>query len=204
MKNECKKDENTIAFFDFDGTITRKDSFFLFLKFVLKNKFYIKLIINLPILICYKLNLLSNAKAKELVLKLCIKNMEEKELDSKMEDFTLVLETICMQSALEKIKWHKNNNHEVVIVSASLELYLKKLAKKLGMELIATKLKIKNGKITGELGSPNCYGEEKVKRIKEKYDLNLYSSIYAYGDSKGDKEMLKITSPNKAFYRVFS
>ena len=204
MKNECKKDENAIAFFDFDGTITRQDSFFLFLKFVLKNKFYIKLIINLPILIFYKLNLLSNAKAKELVLKLCIKNMEEKELDSKMEDFTLVLETICMQSALEKIKWHKNNNHEVVIVSASLELYLKKLAKKLGMELIATKLKIKNGLITGELGSPNCYGEEKVKRIKEKYDLSLYSSIYVYGDSKGDKEMLEIASPNKAFYRVFS
>lgn len=199
-----KEKNKTIAFFDFDGTITRQDSFFLFLKFVLKNKFYIKLIINLPILIFYKLNLISNAKAKELVLKLCIKNMEEKELDSKMEDFALVLESICMQSAIEKIKWHKNNNHEVVIVSASLELYLKKLAKKLGMELIATKLKIENGKITGKLGSPNCYGEEKVKRIKEKYDLSLYSNIYVYGDSKGDKEMLEIASPSKAFYRVFS
>ena len=201
---ECKKNEKGIAFFDFDGTITNKDSFFLFLKFVLKNKFYIKLIINLPILICYKLNLLSNTKAKELVLKLCIKNMKEKDLNAKMESFTSVLESICMQNALEKIKWHKNNNHEVVIVSASLEIYLKKLAKKLGVELIATKLKIKDGKITGELLTPNCYGEEKVKRIKDKYHLNLYSSIYVYGDSKGDKEMLEIASTKKAFYRVFS
>lgn len=57
---------------------------------------------------------------------------------------------------------------------------------------IATKLEQKDGKLTGKFNGNNCYGTEKVLRIKEKYNLKEFEKIYAYGDSKGDREMLAL------------
>ena len=55
--------------------------------------------------------------------------------------------------------------------------------------------------ITGNFITKNCYGQEKVNRIKESYDLSKYDLIYAYGDSRGDKEMLELA--NNSFYKPF-
>ncbi|MEW6528158.1 MAG: haloacid dehalogenase-like hydrolase [Spirochaetota bacterium] len=54
------------------------------------------------------------------------------------------------------------------------------------------RLEVKYGLLTGKFFGKNCYGPQKVKRIKEIYNLYDYQKIYAYGDSKGDKEMLAI------------
>ena len=56
-------------------------------------------------------------------------------------------------------------------------------------------------KITGNLISKNCYGPEKVTRILESYDLLKYDYIYAYGNSRGDYEMLELA--NEKFYKPF-
>ena len=71
----------------------------------------------------------------------------------------------------------------------------------MGVRLIATNLVIDQGKITGNIDGNNCYGEEKVNRIKQLYDLNSYSIIYAYGDSSGDRPMLALAQ--KPFYKPF-
>ena len=70
-----------------------------------------------------------------------------------------------------------------------------------GIELIATKLEFKAGKLTGKFATNNCYGAEKSHRIKELFDLELYDYIYAYGDSRGDKEMLALA--DESFYKPF-
>ncbi len=70
-----------------------------------------------------------------------------------------------------------------------------------GLELIATKFEIENNKISGKLLTKNCYGQEKVNRIRKQYNLNDYNHIYAYGDSKGDKEMLELA--NFSFFKPF-
>ena len=100
---------------------------------------------------------------------------------------------------MRKINWHKSQNHTIVIVAASLEAYLKDWCNIHSIELIATYLEVNNGKLTGKLGSRNCYGIEKVHCICEKYDLNNFNSIYVYGDSRGDKEMLAIA--HEKYYR---
>ena len=108
---------------------------------------------------------------------------------------------ITRPKAIEKIKWHQQQGHEVVIVSASMECWLKAWCQKNTVELIATQLEIKNNKITGKFLSKNCHGIEKVNRIKETYDLSQYDYIYAYGDSRGDKEMLALA--DESFYKPF-
>ena len=105
------------------------------------------------------------------------------------------------KKAIEKILWHRNNGHKLVIVTASIDYWVEPWCRKIDIELISTKLQVKNNIITGLLLSKNCFGPEKVKRIKNKYQLSDYEYIYAYGNSKGDNEMLKIAS--EGFYKPF-
>lgn len=192
-----------IAFFDFDGTISRRDSFALFLHFILGRKFYMKLAQNLHILVLYKLGFIDNTTAKERVLASCIKGMEVSKFLTFCKDFLPQLQSICKDSALQKIAHHKAQGDKVVIVSASFEEYLGFLAQKLDIDLIATKMEVENSRITGRFSTPNCYGAQKVARIKARYNLTDFAKIYAYGDTKGDKEMLDLASEGCAFYRAF-
>jgi phosphoserine phosphatase len=69
------------------------------------------------------------------------------------------------------------------------------------IKLISTCLESRNGKLTGSFLTPDCSGEEKVKRIKEMYFLEQYEKIYAYGDTKSDLPMLELA--DYKFYRRF-
>ena len=82
----------------------------------------------------------------------------------------------------------------MVVVSASIDSWLQKWCDYYQIELIATQLEFKNGKLTGRFATKNCYGIEKVNRIKAQFDLTKFEHIYAYGDSAGDKEMLAIST----------
>lgn len=192
-----------IAFFDFDGTITNKDSLFVFLKlFVGKKRFYLGMLKNMHYLLGYLLGCVSNTKAKEKIVACFLKGINEEELLQRSQAMLESFEKIIRQEALSRIRWHQNHGDRVVIVSATFSCYLNPLAKKLGVKCIATELEVEDGVITGRFATPNCYGIEKVKRIKGQYNLDDYKKIYAYGDSNGDKEMLEIAT--QSFYRYFS
>jgi len=184
----------TLALFDFDGTITTDDSLLKFIRFVVGDlRFAIGLFVLSPILMAYKLKFIPNYKAKQYMLSWFFKGYSEDDFKKVANKYSLNhIDKILRPKALEKLKWHKSQGHKVVVVSASLECWLAPWCQKNGLELIATKLEIKNGVVTGKLLSKNCYGQEKVNRIKSRYDLSQYQYIYAYGDSKGDKEMLAL------------
>ena len=190
-----------IAFFDFDGTISRCDSFALFLRHILGRKFYVKLAQNLHILLLYKMGFIGNSRAKEAVLRSCLCGMREAEFATHCAEFLPILEGICKDSAIAKIVWHKERGDRVVLVSASFEEYLGHLARKLGIEVIATRMEVDRGALTGRFATPNCYGAQKVARIRAQFDLSEFDEIYAYGDTRGDREMLALAQ--HAFYRVF-
>ena len=192
-----------IAFFDFDGTITTDDSLLKFIRFVVgDSRFLIGLFVLSPILIAYKLKLIPNYKAKQKMLSWFFKGSSEEEFKRIANEYSLNhIEKILRPMAMDKIKWHQEQGHEVVIVSASIECWLKPWCDKQKLELIATQLEIKDKKINGKLKSKNCFGQEKVNRIKEKFNLNECVYIYAYGDSRGDKEMLELA--NESFYKPF-
>ena len=102
------------------------------------------------------------------------------------------LPLIVKHDALEEIKFYKSKNVSVVIVSASVDLWLASWCANYGLDLISSKLEVKENKITGKLEGKNCYGIEKVNRIRAAYNLKEFDKIYAYGDSKGDIEMLAL------------
>jgi phosphatidylglycerophosphatase C len=194
---------NVLALFDFDGTVTKKDSFLVFIRFyVTKWKLFQGVFILSPIFIAYKLKLISNEKAKKGFVKYFFGGEDELEFDRKCNIFgNTVLPKILRKSALTNLIQHKKQGHKVIIVSASLENYLIDWCKNNDFELIATKLETSNGLITGNFSSKNCYGKEKVERIHSHINLADYLEIYAYGDTKGDLPMLELAT--KPFYKFF-
>lgn len=191
-----------IAFFDFDGTITDSDSLFVFLKTLVGKKiFYIGMIKNLHYLLGYLFGYINNEDAKKRVVAYFLEGMQENKLLQKSEFAVVDIEQTIRRDALSRIRWHKSRGDKVVIVSATFSCYLDLLANKLDVECIATELEIKDGVVTGRFATPNCYGIEKRNRILKKYDLKEYQEVYAYGDSRGDIEMLELAT--QRFYKYF-
>tara|TARA_B110000285_G_C14973685_1_gene537863 strand:+ start:98 stop:685 length:588 start_codon:yes stop_codon:yes gene_type:complete len=192
-----------IAFFDFDGTITKDDSTAKFIRYFVGDLLFIKgVIILLPIIIAYKLKIITNNEIKRRLITYFFKGIDIKYFTEKAKEFSLnMIDPLIRKKALDRISWHKSNGDELVIVSASINLWLLPWCEKNKISLIATELEIINNKITGNLISTNCFGPEKVKRILKSYDLLDYDCIYAYGNSRGDHEMLELAT--EKFYKPF-
>jgi HAD superfamily hydrolase (TIGR01490 family) len=192
-----------IAFFDFDGTITTRDTLLEFIKFGKgKRAFYSGFLYNIFYLIAYKIKLISNQEAKEKVLSYFFKDMDLIEFDKLSEAFSKKkLPSIIRHGAEKEIARLQQGNFVVVIVSASPENWIRHWCKERNLILIASELEVINGKISGKISGKNCHGEEKVRRILEKYVLKEYDEIYAYGDTKGDLPMLGLAT--KSFYQPF-
>jgi HAD superfamily hydrolase (TIGR01490 family) len=192
-----------LALFDFDGTITTRDSYQELLRYIVGDwRFFTGVAGLSPVLLSYKCGLTPNYIAKRKVTRWFLKGMTAERFELKAQEFVIKkLKPIVKASAIQKLEWHKEKGHRVILVSASFEDYLKYWVKLYNIEVIGTKLEWRNNQITGNFATPNCYGPEKVKRIKQLLDPNDYEEIFAYGDSRGDREMLALADhPN---YRIF-
>lgn len=200
MKNKSK----ILVLFDFDGTITYKDSMIEFIKFSIgKTKFYFGLIILSPLLLLYKMNIIANDIAKQKLITYFYKGYDKESFLKIADRYSLKeIDKIVYPKSLQKIKWHQSKNHHIVIVTASIENWVKGWCDRNQFDLIATQLEVKENKITGKFSTKNCYGLEKVNRIKQKYNLSEYDLIYAYGNGRGDKEMLEIA--DKSYFKHFN
>jgi len=192
-----------LAFFDFDGTITIKDSLADFIQYAVgKPAYYMSLLKLSPMLTAYTFKLIPNHIAKEKLVAHFFKGWDAQQFRKLAEQYSLEkIGNITRPKAIEKITWHQDQGHKVVIVSASMDCWLKAWCDKNSIDLIATRLEIKNNKLTGKFSTPNCYGIEKVNRVHESYDLSRYDHTYAYGDSRGDRELLALA--DESFYKPF-
>ena len=193
----------TIAFFDFDGTITTKDSLLEFIRFVKGDTaFYFGFILHSPALVLYKLHIISNQTAKEMMLRHFFGKMDAGVFNKHCENFANEkVPALIRPKAMHEIKKLQESGAKVVVVSASPENWLKSWCEVAGADCIATRLVTSNNRITGKISGRNCHGEEKVNRIRAAYNLSDYSSIYAYGDTPGDRPMLSIATIR--FYKPF-
>lgn len=200
-----KPDE--IAFFDFDGTITSKDTLAEILKYI-KGKFsyYFGICILSPVIVAYKTGIISNHRAKEILLIYFLRGMDIVAFNEYCQKFTEEkLPGLLKKSALHEIRKHLQRRTPVVIVSASPENWIFPWCSKYNIECIATKLQVKDSKLTGKIEGRNCSGKEKVKQIKEQFDLTEFKKIYAYGDSPEDLYMLELaTEKNYKPFERFS
>ncbi len=192
-----------IAFFDFDGTITKKDTLLEFIKFTHGRRLFAAgFFINAPYLLAYKAGLISNQRAKEKVLTYFYLGTHAIQFQRWCADFAAKqLPFLLRPKALVRLNQHIEEGAEVVIVSASPGGWIKPWADLLGIALVASEVEVQQGVLTGRLFGKNCHGKEKVRRIENAYDLSRFDTIVAYGDTPGDRPMLSLAS--EAYYKPF-
>lgn len=189
----------TVAAFDFDGTISKRDTLIPFALYV--HGFW-RWLLGLIRLFPYGLLFLFRGMdRKELKEKTLTEFFQGMNIDDEANNFAeLILPKLLKEKALKTIEWHKEQGHTLVLVSASPENYLIPWALKTGFtHILASKLETSEGKITGKLIGENCRGKEKVRRLKEIFGPEKSYELWAYGDSAGDAELLAFA--DHKFYR---
>ena len=195
-----------IAAFDFDGTLTHRDTLLPFLARGLGwPKFLLALLQCSPWLLGFALRLIPNHVAKQKLLLVTLKGKTTAQMDDwtdrwVMHDFNGQLQGWTMA----RLAWHQQAGHCCVLVSASPDIYLNRVAKQLGFDaLLCTEMEVAGEQLTGWMKIPNCHGEQKVVRLKawmaKRLDAGNMPTLYAYGDTAGDKPMLRLAA--HAFYR---
>lgn len=183
-----------VAAFDFDGTLTVRDMFMPFLA-RLTGRRAMSSILGGAGAEMVRLGDRSRDTAKTIVLRRAMAGRSESEVLEAGRRYADHLLPRLRADGLERVAWHRHHGHKVVLVSASLEVYLRPLAEQLGLDGVeAVKLTVIEGLLTGEMTGPNCRGPEKVVRLDrwlgqaglERSDIELW----AYGDSAGDTELL--------------
>ena len=188
--------------FDFDGTLTYKDTMFLYLKFYNASKFRMQFIKHIPLFTLLKLNLLDAEKVKKSFISSILKGQPKAKIEKKSQEFfDLYYPEIFRENALDFIKNIDYSQTDCYIVSASLDIWVKPFAEKFKMNLIATKAEFKNDIFTGNFVGKNCNGLEKVNRIKEEISAKKYDKTIAFGDTSGDQQMLDWA--NEGQYKFF-
>lgn len=194
--------DSKLVLYDFDGTITTKDTLFEFCRFIAGDLFIVKIFVLLPVLLAQRLTLVSAQRAKEIFLAFFLNGLQQSEFENKCQLFAeKILPGLIRPQALKSIQDYKSIQSRIVIVSASPQNWILPWANKFGVEVIATRLVIEEGNITGKIQGRNCNGLEKVKRVRERIDLASYREIIAYGDTKGDLPMLALAT--QKFFKPF-
>ena len=102
---------------------------------------------------------------------------------------------------VEAIRQVLADGAEVLIVSASIDNWVRPFFKNHVPMVLGTQIEVKDGLLTGRFLTKNCYGQEKVNRILALYPNREDYHLTAYGDSRGDKELLAFA--DKAHYKPF-
>ncbi len=190
-----------IAFFDFDGTLMRHDSFIKFAKFSVGKKALIfSLMKSVPILILWKLGFKNNSEAKQTLFSHLYRGISYSRFKEFCQAYVSSIDSDIRPEIIMIKNNHKSEGHKVIIVSASIGDWIRPWARCNGVDdVIATEVEVDNfGNLTGRFSTPNCHGAEKATRIKKSLPAIEDFETWAYGDSSGDNAMLAlVTHPNK-------
>ncbi|MEJ2898558.1 HAD-IB family phosphatase [Acinetobacter sp. NS-4] len=194
MYATSKKNKN-LALFDFDGTLCTKDSFTGFIFYALSKRHIVKQGIKiLPWIQAYYLNAYPAHAMRSKLFRAMFSNANAPKLQQSAQEYAASLMNQLNHLLLKQLKQHQALGDDVVLVSASVDVYLKHVCTLLNIDLICTQTEQVNEVYTGQYTTPDCSSEQKRQRILEKYHLDDYAVIYAYGNSREDDEMLAMAN----------
>jgi phosphatidylglycerophosphatase C len=177
----------TVAVFDFDGTLTRRDTLLPFLR---RTRGASRT--SIAVLAASTLLVRDRDAAKAAVLQRLLRGQGVEDLRAAAEVFAdVVIQRGLRASVLERARWHASQGHDRVIVTASPELYVAPIGRRLGFDaVLGTRLETDgDGHLTGRLHGRNCRGPEKVDRLRAWLGADDGVTVYAYGDSSGDRQL---------------
>lgn len=193
--------------FDFDGTLTTSDTLLEFIKYAKgRSRFLMVFLMYSPLLVLMKLHLYPNWKAKQQIFAHLFAGMRIEKFDALCRDFAEESQHLLRPKGITLMHEALVAGAQVFIVSASIDNWVRPffdIRNLKGVQVLGTQIEVEDGKLTGRFKSNNCYGKEKVHRIAEalkSFERSEYE-IEAFGDSRGDKEMLAFA--DKGHFKPF-
>ena len=202
----------TLHAFDFDGTLTTSDTLLLFIRHA-RGRWALLggLLLYSPRLVLMKLGLLDNGRTKERLFGHYFRGMLERDFDALCTSFARSHAHILRTEGLRTIRQALERGERVVVLSASIDRWVQACLNQFiddttHFKVLGTQIEVANGRLTGRFGTPNCYGQEKVRRLKEWLESEKVGTkgaleMIAYGDSHGDKELLAMAK--ESHYKPF-
>jgi phosphatidylglycerophosphatase C len=184
-----------VAAFDFDGTITQRDTLAGFLLYVGGRRTMARAVARHGVAMVSGLNDdAARDAAKEAVLGAVLRGRTEAEVAEAGRRYATQLPARFRRDVVERITWHRDQGHELVVVSASLRYYLDPVADELGFhQVLGVEMAVgPDGRLTGALARPNVRAEQKALRLREWLGDRPATELWAYGNSSGDEALLAI------------
>jgi phosphatidylglycerophosphatase C len=183
-----------VAFFDFDGTLTRQDSFLAFIRFARGRAAYWRGLLQLsPYVAGYYLGLYPNDQLKARFFGHFFRHTPEGELLRVGEDFAArVLPGLCRPALVARLGWHRAQGHTVVVLTASSPIWLAGWCRAQQAELVGTAFEVQAGRYTGRLAGPNCHGPRKRQFVAEWLAAHSHGTTYGYGNLPDDGPFLQL------------
>ena len=194
---------DSLSVFDFDGTLTKHDSFVPFLRFAFGKRVFARRLVRLvlPTLKCMGRRL-TRDELKEVLIHTFMTGVEAKWVEEKAEEFCeRYWKRLMRPSGLIAVATQVNSGAIVTICSDSPAMVLKPFAERLGIRLIGTNLEVKDGVLTGRISGHNCRCGQKVERLEAEYGPLSSYHLRAWGDTRGDYEML--AAAQEPYWRHF-
>lgn len=198
--------------FDFDGTLTTRDTLLLFIRFVCGWWGLVGVLMRYaPLLVLMKLKLYANWRVKQKVFSRCFGGMTMERFNEYCHSFAIKYSaTVLRPAGMEAVRRAWADGAVVMIVSASVDNWvcpffndvLPASSGQGTLLVLGTQVEAADGRLTGRFMGRNCYGAEKVCRISAVLPAPREDCyIVAFGDSRGDREMLQYA--DEAHYRPF-
>ena len=186
--------------FDFDGTLTTKDTLIEFIRYA-KGSMDLGLgfLRYAHLLVLMKLGLYPNYKAKQKVFAYFFKDTTLDDFNALCKEFAASSSNLLRPNAIEAIDLATKEGSEVLIVSASIDNWVQPFFPQ--VKVLGTQIEVIDGKLTGRFMTKNCYGQEKVNRILSLHPNRQEYHLTAYGDSRGDSEMLAFA--DESYFKPF-
>lgn len=194
LEMERKDDtiKRRVVVFDFDGTLTSRDSLAEFIRFAVGRwRYYAGLLACSPVLAAYVLKLMPNYRAKERLFSHFFRGISQEDFVQLGKDFAEVAHPLMRLEVLDNLQRHIADGAKVYVISASIEEWVRPIVSRYGVRnVLGTRVEVSDGLLTGRFLTKNCYGSEKVRRLLEVEPRREEYHLTAYGDSRGDREML--------------
>ena len=189
-----KENKRLVAVFDFDGTLTSRDTMFDFIGFACgKFKLWFGLLLFAPMIAVMFMKIIDNNRCKQMILSWYFKGMKYNDFRKLGERYAARAKELLREDTLQYLRDRKEEGCKVYVVSASIREWVAPIYLSLGVdEVLATEFAVDaEGMLTERFSVHNCFGQEKVRRLLEREPHRVDYYLYAYGDSRGDKEMFE-------------
>ncbi|NYZ61994.1 HAD family hydrolase [Luteimonas deserti] len=183
-----------LALFDFDGTITTRETFLDFLAHaVSRSRLVVGRLLLAPLLVAYRLGLVPVRLLRTVLVRYAFTGLPHDAVDAAGARLASdVLPGLVRPEMRERIAWHRARGDTVVVVSGGFDAYLAPWCEAQGLDWLCSSLEARDGRLTGRYAGAQCVADEKARRVRARYALDTSSAIHAYGDTHEDFALLAL------------